>query len=229
MASRISPLEIKQKTFTKKSLGGGYDKDEVAAFLQAVSQEFEKIQDQSHEQSIKIDFLEKEIAKLKEVESSLFKTLRAAEETCSNMIEQAKKNAEIKLREAQLNADALMNETRGQARALIQKSQLKARNIMNEVLDELKLKERDYHTIETYRDNLVIDVKNFIQNTMTKLDQLESKNTQDYFLQKMQEVKLMIEEKQSQIDQSKSNGHEVNTEATALSSTDSSFFDDINS
>jgi len=44
---KITPLEIRQKDFEKKMRG--YDKDEVNAFLQSLSQEWERTLDETKE------------------------------------------------------------------------------------------------------------------------------------------------------------------------------------
>ena len=84
---KITPLEIRQKTFEKKIRG--YDKDEVNAFLLSLSQEWERMIDSSKELKYRLEVSENEVKKLREVESSLFKTLKTAEDTGANMIQQA--------------------------------------------------------------------------------------------------------------------------------------------
>ena len=93
---KITPLEIRQKAFEK--VFRGYDKDEVNAFLQILSTEWEKSLDEKKELTIKLESLEKEITKLREVENSLYKTLKTAEDTGANMIQQANKAAELQLK-----------------------------------------------------------------------------------------------------------------------------------
>ena len=112
---KITPLEIRQKQFEKKLRG--YDKDEVNAFLLTLSQEWEKVMDEKKELTIKLDASQKEVEKLREVESSLFKTLKTAEDTGANMIDQANKAAELHLKEAHINSEALMNEAKSRAKA----------------------------------------------------------------------------------------------------------------
>ena len=48
---RITPLEIKRKTFEKKLRG--FDKDEVDAFLASLSQEWERLLNENNELKIK--------------------------------------------------------------------------------------------------------------------------------------------------------------------------------
>src|SRR5688572_28155998 len=101
---RISPIDIRQKSFEKHFRG--YDKDEVNAFLLTLSQEWERIMDENKELRIKLEATEREVHKLREVEGSLYKTLKTAEDTGANVIEQARKTAELHLKESQIKADA---------------------------------------------------------------------------------------------------------------------------
>lgn len=194
---KVTPLEIKQKIFSGSRKG--YDKEEVSGFLLVIADEFEKLIDQAKEAQIRVSYLEKEIAKLKEVENSLFKTLQTAEETSSNMVEQARKNAEIKVKDAQLKAEVILNDARTQAKAIVQKSQLRARNILSETIDELRIKEKDYHLLETYRENLLMSVRGFINDTSEKIERLNTKDTQDYFAEKIHQVRELIAEKEESI------------------------------
>ena len=67
---KITPLEIRQKSFEK--VFRGYDKDEVAAFLQTLSQEWERIMDEQKELRYKLEATREEIQKLREVEKFSF-------------------------------------------------------------------------------------------------------------------------------------------------------------
>ena len=50
---RITPLDIRQKTFEKNFRG--YEKDEVNAFLLTLSQEWERVLDENKECRIKLE------------------------------------------------------------------------------------------------------------------------------------------------------------------------------
>jgi cell division initiation protein len=66
---------------------------------------------------------EREVLKLREVESSFYKTLKTAEDTGANVIEQARQSAELNMRESQLKADAILNEAKVKARNVIEESE----------------------------------------------------------------------------------------------------------
>ena len=125
---RITPLEIRQKTFEKNFRG--YEKEEVQAFLITLSQEWERVLDENKELKFKFEATEKEIQKLREVETSLYKTLKTAEDTGASVVEQARKAAELHLRESQLKADQLINEAKNKAKDTIEESDVRAKQII---------------------------------------------------------------------------------------------------
>lgn len=155
---KVTPLEIRKKSFER--VFRGFDKDEVNAFLISLSQEWEKVMDQNKELIIKLESAEKEIAKLREIENSLFKTLKTAEDTGANMIEQANKTAELHIKETQMKVDALMNESESKANSMVEEAESNAREILDELQDEVKKIEENYHQLQQQRDNLLREVKN---------------------------------------------------------------------
>lgn len=198
---KINPSEIKHKTFTLKTFGKGFDREEVTAFLALLAQDWEIQSDENKEQKIKIELLEKEVNKLKEVETSLFRTLKTAEDTSVNLVEQARKTSELKVREAQIKADVLLNDARNQAREIVQKAQIRARQVLEEILQEMKRQERDSDDLQRYRSNFVVDLKMFLQEGMEKLSRFDQKNPNRFFEEKIREAQEMIEEKNEIIDE----------------------------
>ena len=124
---KITPLEIRQKAFEKAFRG--YDKEEVDAYLQSLSQEWERVLDESKELKIKLENSEREVEKLREVENSLFKTLKTAEDTGASMIDQANKAAELHLRETQKKAEGLMSEAKSKAKATLEEAESTASEV----------------------------------------------------------------------------------------------------
>ena len=167
---KITPLEIRQKTFEKKIRG--YDKDEVNAFLLSLSQEWERMIDANKELKYRLEVSEKEVKKLREVESSLFKTLKTAEDTGANMIEQANKTAELHLRETQMNADSILNEAKSKSRKMLEEAGTKSGKAL-EVMEE-KLKElfQSYKSLENQRDHLASEIKHLAEDSIEKIGRL---------------------------------------------------------
>jgi cell division initiation protein len=170
---KITPLEIRQKTFEKKLRG--YDKDEVSAFLLSLSQEWEQVQDELKELKIRQQNAEKEIKQLREVENSLFKTLKTAEDTGANMIDQATKTAELHLRETQMNADALLNEAKAKARATIEDSETRARHVLDKMEGELKVLSMEYRGLENLRDIIIAELRNISNDTLQRVEKMAAK------------------------------------------------------
>ena len=169
---RITPLEIRQKAFEK--VLRGYDKDEVNAFLQTLSQEWERMLDEVKEARIRLESTEREVSKLREVESSLFRTLKAAEDTGASVIEQANKTAELILRENQLNADAIMSEAKTKSKNTIEEAEMISRQMLDEMEERLKSMGQHYKTLELHRDNLLSDLKRLAGETIDRVERAKT-------------------------------------------------------
>jgi len=192
---KITPLEIRQKTFEKKLRG--YDKDEVNAFLQSMSKEWERMLDEHKELKIRLEGSEKEVQKLREVESSLFKTLKTAEDTGANVIEQANKSAELHLREAQIRAEALMNEAKEKARDMIEQAENEAAKIADEMLEEIKNLETTYKEIESQKGVLISQLKNLSNETLDRINKViasDAEKPMKQLIKKAKETARMIED-----------------------------------
>ena len=168
---KVTPLDIRQKTFEKTLRG--YDKDEVNAFLLSLSQEWERVQDESKEIRIKLEATEREVTKLREVESSLYKTLKTAEDTGANVIEQAHKTAELHLREVQLNAEAMLNEAKGKAKNTLELAESTARQMLEEMEEQLKQLVQSYKTVANTREGLIGDLRRIANEILEKAERLK--------------------------------------------------------
>jgi cell division initiation protein len=165
---RITPLDIRQKTFEKNFRG--YEKDEVNAFLLTLSQEWERVLDENKEARIKLEATEREVSKLREVESSLYKTLKTAEDTGANVIDQARRTADLHLKESQFKADAMINEAKLKARDTIEESDTRAREILEEMEDRLKILVESYKKMQTLRDDLLADLKHLGSDVLDRVE-----------------------------------------------------------
>ncbi|HSZ24991.1 MAG TPA: DivIVA domain-containing protein [Cytophagaceae bacterium] len=184
---KISPIEIRKKEFEKAFRG--YEKEEVDAFLQSLSQEWEKVQEENREHQRKIEFLEKEVSRMREVEATLFRTLKTAEDTSSNIIEQSNKAAELHIREAQMNAEGLLNEARSKARAMIEDAEIEVKNILDDLQIEAKNIEKEYNYIDSQKEYLLDEIKNYVKDTLDKVLKSEQKTSRTSFDLKLKEIR----------------------------------------
>jgi cell division initiation protein len=174
---KITPLEIRQKTFEKNFRG--YEKDEVHGFLLTLSQEWERMQDENKELRFKLESAEREVLKLREVEGSLYKTLKTAEDTGANVIEQARKASELHLRESQMKAEAMLNEAKNKAKDTIDESEMRAKQVIAEMEDRLNALIDNYKRLESSREDLMGDLKRLGTDLLERVEKAKN-NTRDF-------------------------------------------------
>jgi cell division initiation protein len=99
----LTALEIKKKEFEQKMRG--YDVDDVRKFLDDVSVEVDTLVRDNISLEEELSVTKKTLAHYLTLESTLEKTLLAAQHTAIKMEEQAKKEAELILSEARLEKE----------------------------------------------------------------------------------------------------------------------------
>ncbi|MCX6152316.1 MAG: DivIVA domain-containing protein [Ignavibacteriales bacterium] len=107
---KFSPFNIKNQEFNKSLRG--YDKAEVQLFLEKLSDEFEKLNNEND--SLKKD-LEKTTSRINEyrkIEKNLQDTLLKAHESSSRAVDSAKKQSVLMLKEAEIKAQQILDKAR---------------------------------------------------------------------------------------------------------------------
>ncbi len=171
---KITPIEIRQKVFQKKSFNG-IDKDEVQAFLTDVSVAWEKMLDEVADLKKQLDVSELERLKLKGVESSLYKTLKTAEDTSASIIAEASKEAEQKIKEAELSAEVLLGDAKLEAKNIINLAEAHSSNFVTELKQEMQMLELDLRKMETLRNALLADIKKTATELLEKAETASAK------------------------------------------------------
>lgn len=193
---KITPIEIRQHTFEKGLRG--YRTDEVDAFLSSLSQEWERVVGDQRMLKMQFELTEKELNKLKEVELTLFKTLKTAEDTSTQITDQANKAAEQHLADARRKADEMLADARKKSAMMIQDAQNQARYLKDNILNDLKAMEHDFKAMERYKDTLVTQIKTLSANAMDSVDRFEKKFAKQAFKGKIDEVASQIKEEQEE-------------------------------
>ncbi|MEZ4824721.1 MAG: DivIVA domain-containing protein [Bacteroidia bacterium] len=143
----ITPIEIRQHSF-KKALRG-YDKEDVHAFLAALSQEWEQQQDKYRSLKEEMEKVQASYQTLKEVEDMLHRTLMQAEQSSRDTLENARQKAELRLREAESRAHEIV------------KKGIEDRNTLQKEIEDFARR----------RDQILTQLRLFLK---TQLDRLES-------------------------------------------------------
>ncbi|NGP87312.1 DivIVA domain-containing protein [Fodinibius halophilus] len=105
---KLTALEIKQQEF-EKSLRG-YDKAEVQAFLNLMSNEWEHMVTKNRELENRIDELEDKLKHYERVEEALHETLQTAKESAEQKLTGARKDARNKIEKAEMEAESIIRE-----------------------------------------------------------------------------------------------------------------------
>lgn len=177
---KITPLEIRQKQFEKKTFGG-IDKDEVQAFLNSLSLAWEKMLEEQLALKARLEGADKEVAKLREVESSLYKTLKTAEDTGKNTVSQANQQAQLIVQEAKLKADTIAQEAKWKANKAMEQAEDYAKRSYEQMVQDVKVLERDLRSIENLKDNFLSDIKIIAQDLLEKAEKANQRSANIQF------------------------------------------------
>ena len=106
----ITPLEIRKQEF-KKAMRG-FDREEVLAFLDMVSMEFENCIRENALLNERVGNADVQLKKYRDIESTLQETLLSAQRAREETITSAKKQAELIIREAEIKASSIVEDGR---------------------------------------------------------------------------------------------------------------------
>jgi len=189
---KISAIDIRKHTFEK--IFRGYDPDEVDAFLNSLSQEWERFSSENSLLKMQLEYAEKELNKLKDIESTLFRTLKSAEDVSRQIEKEANENAAQRIEESRLQAEEMVSEAENRTNQVIRDTEEKLRKFKEEFVAEVKIQERDFRAIENFRDNLVVQLASLANNTIDTVERFEQKYDKESVLNKMEEIKQHISE-----------------------------------
>ncbi|MFN3852393.1 MAG: DivIVA domain-containing protein [Spirosomataceae bacterium] len=187
---KITPLEIRQHEFEKTFRG--YNIEEVDNFLSNLAQEWERILNESKMLRMQLEIAEKEASKLREIEMTLFKTLKTAEDTSNMITEQANQQAEKHVQESRLKSEQIVSEAQSKAATIIRQAEERAKYIKDEVLSEVRGLERDFKAMDHYKSNLLVQMRSLANATIEHVDRFENKFDKEGIEAKFSEATTML-------------------------------------
>lgn len=146
---KFSPYSIKNQEFNKTVRG--YDKEEVRAFLEKLSDEVESLQAENESLNKKVEELNQQIKEFRRIEKNLQNTLLNATESSTKAVESAKKQTALLIKEAELKSTQIVEKAKEEA-DYIRESVLKLREEKRLLLAKLK------SMIETQAQLLEMDI-----------------------------------------------------------------------
>ncbi|GAA4375662.1 DivIVA domain-containing protein [Hymenobacter koreensis] len=170
---KITPLDIRQKTFERAFRG--VDKDEVDAFLLTLSQQWERMSDENRELRRQLEQAQHDVQKMREVETSLYRTLKTAEDTSTSIVEQAQKSAELKQREAQLQAEQLLSDARQKARRVVDEAYQQAEKAVADMQSEVNVLGQEHQRLESVLDTLMRDLQHLAAGVQEKVEKAQQR------------------------------------------------------
>jgi cell division initiation protein len=108
----LTPVEIRHLK-PEKSFIGGYDKTKIDHLLGEIAASFEDVWRERADLADKVEQLESDLGRYRELESLLRETLISAERAAVTLKEQARKEADLILEEARNEARAITRNARG--------------------------------------------------------------------------------------------------------------------
>jgi len=102
----FSPVLIKKQEFEKSMRG--YNVEEVKAFLNKVSSDFEDLINQNEELEKEVEKLRNEIEEFRKTEKRLREEILKTQETSSKELESAKKQSALIIKEAEVKASQMI-------------------------------------------------------------------------------------------------------------------------
>jgi len=151
---KISPTAIRQKVF--ETAFRGFDKKEVAMFLEEMSVIMEQINQENLDLRSKLQHVESEAKRLKDVEDSLFRMLKTAEDTGAGMITEATEARDQILAETHLQAE----ETTLQANQYAEKT----------ISEAKQYAERTRNEVEKYAENVTKEANQIFQKAQKQAE-----------------------------------------------------------
>jgi cell division initiation protein len=140
-----------------------------------VSQAYEKVLEENHQLKERLASSQQEVSKLREIESSLYKTLKTAEDTGANMVEQARQTASLQMREADLRGETILKEARWQAKSVIDEARQEVKRVYEKLYADVARLEDECRQTERQRDGLLSDLLSLASEVVEKVERNQTR------------------------------------------------------
>ncbi len=197
---KVTPLDIRKKSFDKVTFGG-YDKEDVNAFLQALSVAWENLAVKNEDLERRLNEAVSELNRVREIENSLLHTLKNVEESNQVLREQAKKEAQLIVQEAQVKANQIVEEAKSKAKIVTREANQLAYNAMTQMREELRKLDYSYRLLEKQKEKLSSQMTDFLKDTLVKIGQIEEYKRTTFYEDEMKKANSFMQRNNEQTKQ----------------------------
>ncbi|MBI3038903.1 DivIVA domain-containing protein [bacterium] len=145
---KITPLDIYQREFAKKKIGG-LDDTEVYGFLKKIGREYESLYTENKALKEQVDRLTAQMKDYLELEKTLKQTLISAQKASGDLKRSAEKESELMLKEAEMQGERIIEEARSEAESV----------------------SKDIRELKKQKRLLKIELKTILESYMSMLDE----------------------------------------------------------
>lgn len=135
----MSPAEIRHVELPRRPFG--YKRRAVDELLDEIAESFEGVWRDRADLTDKVEALEADIVRYRELETLLRTTLVSAERASSELREKARKDAELIVNEAQVEARTIAREARAERERLLAETH-RIRSVLRAALQTLEVEDR---------------------------------------------------------------------------------------
>jgi DivIVA domain-containing protein len=198
---KLTPQEIRDNTFGKSFRG--YDKDAVDQYLSALANEWQKGLDEMADLANKFEISQKELNRLKDVESVMLRTIKEGDDNARKLYEDAQQRAEQLLADTTQKADAYLAGKQSDGDDHLAKAEAKAAQIIDdaeaekvrllteanatiaslkqEIKADIESSEREYKSLDIAKQQLLYDLNSLLGNTTDRLTNIQTKYAPEVF------------------------------------------------
>jgi len=144
----------------------GYDVSEVDAYVQSVQNFETESQNALAKSNQKTAELEAEVARLREIESSLFRALKLAEESQQNFSAKMEKEAKAILDKANKEAEAIKKKADSDAQKQALLTENERKQTLAQANQELKEQERQLRNLQEAQKEIAAQLKSISEQTL---------------------------------------------------------------
>jgi cell division initiation protein len=124
----------------------------------------------------KLEQAENESQKLKAVESSLFRTLKTAEDASTSIIAQAEQNAAQRIEQSENIAQTIIDEAKQKSEEIIADAEMRSKSALNNLDVKVSSLRTEVKELETLKNKFISELSKVAQNTLDRVAKITPKN-----------------------------------------------------